>query len=321
MSISEKDIKLLWGRAASRCAFSECRKPLTQNTLASSDPFSIGEQAHIVGENKTAARWESLLTRKERNSYANVVLLCPTHHTIIDKNPTDYPVERLYVMKTTHELWVEQTLSNLSDARKQTQDSIYAELIDTAQLACRFDEWDSWIYRSIQEPASWHIDTPAKIRYFSKKVFGAVWPGTLPELERALQTLSLALEEMINIFMQHSESRDKKIRGIKFDKSREYFHPDLNSNEYVERLHYLEDKFDSWIKSYMFFLIEVVKSANWLADTVRRNINPAFCATQGKFLVPYDNNIVLYEYTSDEKAQQPTKLIGETEENSYQFHS
>ncbi len=150
MGISQKDIKLLWGRAASRCAFPECRRSLTQDALNSSESSPLGEQAHIIGEKEDAARGISPLSLAERNSYANLILLCPTHHTEIDKLPEDYPVERLHKIKIDHQLWVEQSLASTSDARKVAQDSIYTELIDTAQLACPFDEWDQWV--SIPSP-------------------------------------------------------------------------------------------------------------------------------------------------------------------------
>ena len=84
MSISEKDIKLLWGRAAAMCSFPECRTKLTQDKKLASASFPLGEQAHIVGENDNAPRGRSALTEEERKSYFNRILLCPNHHTIID---------------------------------------------------------------------------------------------------------------------------------------------------------------------------------------------------------------------------------------------
>ena len=110
MSISQRDIKLLWGRAASRCSI--CRIELSQDNTAGSASFPIGEQAHIVGEEMDGPRGSSVLSPDERNSYHNLMLLCPTHHAIIDKNVEDYPVERLYLYKSRHELWVQQSLAS-----------------------------------------------------------------------------------------------------------------------------------------------------------------------------------------------------------------
>ena len=99
MPISEQDIKLLWGRAAARCSFPECKIRLTDDKKLASDSYPLGEQAHIVGASKSATRGKSNLTRKERDSYYNLILLCPNHHTIIDKNPEDYTIEKLHLLQ------------------------------------------------------------------------------------------------------------------------------------------------------------------------------------------------------------------------------
>lgn len=104
MSISQKDIKLLWGRAASRCSFPNCRVKLTQDKNSVCESLLIGEQAHIVAEEKNGSRGDSVLSISERNSYYNLILLCPTHHTIIDNNPEDYPIDKLHIIKAQHEL-------------------------------------------------------------------------------------------------------------------------------------------------------------------------------------------------------------------------
>ena len=144
MAVSQKDIKLLWGRAASRCAFSDCPMKLTQDKNTASGSFPLGEQAHIVGEKENSPRSSNSLTLEERNSYFNLILLCHTHHTIIDNDLEDYPVEKLHLMKDQHELWVEQTLSEREDQKKTAADIIYSDLIDVAVEDCYFDHWDEW---------------------------------------------------------------------------------------------------------------------------------------------------------------------------------
>lgn len=113
MSIQHRDIKLLWGRAANRCAI--CRTKLAEDTLATETSYPTGQQAHIVAEKPDGPRGQSPLTLEDRNSYHNLILLCPTHHTTIDNNEEDYPVEVLHVIKSRHEVWVEQTLARDTD--------------------------------------------------------------------------------------------------------------------------------------------------------------------------------------------------------------
>ena len=48
MAVSEKDVKLLWGRGAERCAFPDCRKVLSKTPETASPGYPLGKQAHIV---------------------------------------------------------------------------------------------------------------------------------------------------------------------------------------------------------------------------------------------------------------------------------
>jgi len=48
-------------------------------------------------------RYDLLQTAAERHGYDNLLLLCGTHHTVIDDDEEAYTVERLMRMKTTHE--------------------------------------------------------------------------------------------------------------------------------------------------------------------------------------------------------------------------
>ena len=147
MSIKEKDIELLWGRAANRCAFPGCQAKLTQDKTTASGSYPLGEQAHIVAETEDGPRGKSLLSLEERNSYSNLILLCPNHHTMIDRDSEDYPVEKLHQFKSQHELWVEQTLSESSDQAHKAEEVIYADLIDAAVENCDLQNWRSWTSR------------------------------------------------------------------------------------------------------------------------------------------------------------------------------
>jgi hypothetical protein len=109
MAISEKTIKLLWANAAGRCAFPGCGALLCMPDSGSSAPYTIGEMAHIRGEKAGASRNDAGQAAKERDGYANLILLCPTHHTLIDKpeNEAAYSVNFLLNMKLQHNQDVE----------------------------------------------------------------------------------------------------------------------------------------------------------------------------------------------------------------------
>lgn len=105
MSVSQKTKNLIWGTCAARCCI--CKEPLIRD---GNEKSHIGEIAHIVGRKVNAPRGNSNLSIQERNNVNNLMLLCPTHHSIIDKYPEEYPIEKLHNIKRDHINWVKQSL-------------------------------------------------------------------------------------------------------------------------------------------------------------------------------------------------------------------
>lgn len=100
------DVKTLWGRAANRCSFPECRIELTTK----GDATLLGEMAHIIAETSNGPRGNTSISKDQLDEYPNRILLCPTHHTEIDKNPGKWTVEKLKKIKQEHERWVSDQL-------------------------------------------------------------------------------------------------------------------------------------------------------------------------------------------------------------------
>lgn len=108
---SIRDAKLLWGLAAGRCAFPDCRV-LCVEEATEADPLAVlGENAHIAGHSPTGPRHDPGMTLQEVDAYANLVLLCTRHHTIVDKQKNTYTVEDLRRWKDELEAWVRESLA------------------------------------------------------------------------------------------------------------------------------------------------------------------------------------------------------------------
>lgn len=107
MAISEKEVKLLWGRAAGYCSNPECRIKLS-GIEDEKTPFLLGQMAHIVARNVGGPRADGL---SGADVYGNLILLCPTCHTKVDKVPESFPTDLLHDWKAKHEEWVEGSLS------------------------------------------------------------------------------------------------------------------------------------------------------------------------------------------------------------------
>lgn len=105
MTITNKSIKILWAEAAGRCAFPGCGIKLSTGGGGNIAPHTIGEMAHIRGNKKGTNRHDASQSQADRDDYENLILLCPTHHEIIDaqENEEQYSVDLLLSMKAEHE--------------------------------------------------------------------------------------------------------------------------------------------------------------------------------------------------------------------------
>ena len=127
MAVTYTTKLILAFNSGNRCAFENCRAPLTSEGI-DSNFVVIGEAAHICGENpgintKTpSARYKKEMTDDERNHYNNLIYLCPTCHTKIDKQEKDYPAELLFKFKKNHESWFKDQLD------KRMSEVTFAEL-------------------------------------------------------------------------------------------------------------------------------------------------------------------------------------------------
>lgn len=117
MSISNLDTKILWGRAGGRCSHPECDEDLT--VLIHTGNYTVGEMAHIIGNKPTAARGTP---DGGEDTYDNLILLCPTHHTHIDKAP-----EGTYTVEMLHK-WKQQQEDIIRNAGKSLKFNNFEEL-------------------------------------------------------------------------------------------------------------------------------------------------------------------------------------------------
>lgn len=127
MSISERDIKRLWGRAAGRCSEPSCGRDCAPY-LDGDTPSVIGDMAHVVARNSAGPRGDDL---DGPDTYENLVLLCPTHHRMVDAAPRKFTVEVLLGWKGDHERRVENALqSPLFNTWAELADFVQKKLLE-----------------------------------------------------------------------------------------------------------------------------------------------------------------------------------------------
>lgn len=124
------DIKILYGRAAGRCSFTECKIDLILNNTKKDKAKQIGNIAHIIAHSADGPRGDS--DCEELDCYDNWILLCPTHHDMVDAQPNTYTIMYLRKLKLEHEEWVTKRLD------EEMSNVGFAELEVAAKAISRF---------------------------------------------------------------------------------------------------------------------------------------------------------------------------------------
>ena len=109
---------MLWGRAAGRCEFAGCNKPLWKSSVTQ-EQVNISQKAHIHSFSPRGPRGNKGFTRIEINGIDNLILVCHECHQKIDhkRDGGRYPAALLQRMKTEHEQLIERT-TGIAASRK-----------------------------------------------------------------------------------------------------------------------------------------------------------------------------------------------------------
>ena len=96
----------LWARAAGRCQFNGCNRPLYKSPVTQ-EKVNISEKAHIYSFSKDGPRgWGPFVTNKKKlNEISNLMLMCHDCHKLIDQDKTGikYSADLLNQWKRDHE--------------------------------------------------------------------------------------------------------------------------------------------------------------------------------------------------------------------------
>jgi hypothetical protein len=98
----------LWGRAAGRCEFAGCNRPLWKSPVTH-ETVNIAQRAHIYSFSPDGPRGNQELSDEDLNGFENLLLVCYACHQKIDrdKDGARYSLELLQQMKAAHERRIE----------------------------------------------------------------------------------------------------------------------------------------------------------------------------------------------------------------------
>lgn len=107
---SDRTIKILWGRSAGRCSVPTCRVDVLIDATEFDPMVVIGDIAHIAGASDKGPRASSSMSKRDRDDYENLVVLCKNCHARLDGQKKTNTVEMMQKMKEDHEAWVRKNL-------------------------------------------------------------------------------------------------------------------------------------------------------------------------------------------------------------------
>ena len=289
MSVNLKTNRMVWGRAASRCSLSDCRRELVIDSLDTDDPSLVGEVAHIVAEQPDGPRGCSELSSDQRNKYANLMLLCNVHHKQIDDHEIHFTVERLSAIKAAHENWVKTCLSSF-DHKRQKDDEQWAGYIEDWTCKLGLDYWQERVSGFFQAQPVIDRSTYERLETSKQWLFSRVWPKSNPLLRFALENFTFVVNDLLSVFMEHAEEvgSHKNLRTEKFYKINEY-------NE--ARYFHLLKKYEVHVDLVTDLASEMTRAANLVCDRVRENLDSSFRLEQGVLLVTSGMDIAFMEHT------------------------
>ena len=96
-SPNQTTIKRLFALSSNRCAFRRCTSALVVGETV------VGEVCHIKAASKGGPRYDDQQTDAERHGFANLMLMCGMHHTLVDSDEEAYTVTYLTKLKAERE--------------------------------------------------------------------------------------------------------------------------------------------------------------------------------------------------------------------------
>lgn len=305
MSISLRTQKMLWGRAANRCNFPNCRIELVIDATETDDEALVGDACHMVGDSEKGPRGNSDLSSVERDKYANLILLCKVHHKIVDDQRETFTVEKLKEIKTNHEKWVRDSLQGF-DSVKQLDDERYASIVEEWVQRVELNEWKGWTYGLLNfgQPCI-DVEMFKRCKETNSWIFSRIWPGRYPELEKAFHNFRRVLNDLLSVFERHIERNE--YRGVEnptlwTDKfyRRGYGNPELERR--------LSDDYSFHVGLVQDLTLELTRAANYVCDKVREHLEPSFRLKEGVLLVIRENSLKEYQYRVEYQKQERSPM-------------
>jgi hypothetical protein len=192
----------LFAASSGHCQRPECLEPLFPPELGGGK--HIAEMAHVIPHGDAGPRYEDRPAGEfDPDAFENLLLLCPTCHTKVDKNPEAYSRHMLLEWKQTHfaNLALKQGIKAY-DGRAQVRDIIAQILAENKAIWERFAPVDG---------AEFEFDPESEAaQAWSHRMRGVILPNHFRMQAIIEANLGLASDEERRVFAEYQEH----VRGL-----------------------------------------------------------------------------------------------------------
>jgi hypothetical protein len=301
MAISVVDRKLLWGRSRNRCAYPGCSQELTVNL---DDPESkvlgdagavLGEEAHIRSGSQDGPRHDQAYPKEKVDSYTNLILLCPTHHALIDKDGgKGFSVRQLEKMRSSHESAMQKTETAEAHAHRELSERM-AAAIQVWETKIGIEHWQGLTGGLNYPTPILHEDPRDRLFQTGAWLLAKDWPDQFPRIREAF----LRFADVLHLMLEHVSKN---------------FEPDEGRSSWEleqthKRIPWDPPLYEQLIAKYRlecavtwFLTVELTRSANWIIAAIRSELDPLYRFDEGVLLMREGdllirNQIIRVEYT------------------------
>lgn len=204
MSISTKVQRKLLAASGGFCGNPSCHRNLF-DFFETGEVKSIEELAHIIGQKEKGPRGDDELPLSERDEFENIILLCPTCHTTVDKNEHLFPKETIWKWKREHQASIEALfITPKFDSREDARKYVRPLLMENKAV---YDEFGPFSENAVNDPMAteleWERQSIQKIIPNNRKIESAI-----------TQCLDLLTDEEERLFVQFKLHRE----GFEYNK-------------------------------------------------------------------------------------------------------
>ncbi len=192
----------LFSSSAGYCQRPECLEPLYPMELGG--VTHIAEMAHVLPHGCDGPRANERSDEDiDTDSYANLILLCPKCHTIIDKNPSAFPRQILLTWKREHltKLFLKQGIQSYQE-RSEVRAALAERLAENKSIWRKFAPVDGSDFEFDPESES------AKL--WSLRMVSVILPNHYQIQSIVKTNLHLASEAENETFAEYKEH----VRGL-----------------------------------------------------------------------------------------------------------